>query len=320
MKILAIQNRMGIGDTVIFLPFIEAISKKYNIPIDLLVRESSKTEQFLNETYYVNKIHILDRNSLSSGRHDGVIGFFNLIKDLRKENFDKIFIFNSSLRFNLVGKFSNAKKIIQYPLLDKKDQHLINTAKKFMKENINLEVETDAKIFINQKNITQAVKQYKIDKNKINILLGVGGSGPTKRIPSKTFIKVIEMISKIKNCNFFLVAGSNKEEQIILQQIMTSEFCDLCVPIDKLTIAETLPIIKNCHASICNDTAFSHLSAALGINTITLMADTPLMYGSYSPRMYPITPDGVTEVSHHTSGKDKINPIKIYKKLLELLN
>ena len=27
MKILAIQNRKGIGDMVIFLPFIEAISK-----------------------------------------------------------------------------------------------------------------------------------------------------------------------------------------------------------------------------------------------------------------------------------------------------
>ena len=27
MKILAIQNRMGIGDMVIFLPFIEAVSK-----------------------------------------------------------------------------------------------------------------------------------------------------------------------------------------------------------------------------------------------------------------------------------------------------
>ena len=32
MKILAVQNRMGIGDTVIFLPFIKAISKKYNSP------------------------------------------------------------------------------------------------------------------------------------------------------------------------------------------------------------------------------------------------------------------------------------------------
>ena len=30
MKILAVQNKMGIGDTVIFLPYIEAISKKFN--------------------------------------------------------------------------------------------------------------------------------------------------------------------------------------------------------------------------------------------------------------------------------------------------
>ena len=30
MNILVIQNRMGIGDMVIFLPFIEAIADKYN--------------------------------------------------------------------------------------------------------------------------------------------------------------------------------------------------------------------------------------------------------------------------------------------------
>ena len=42
MKILAVQNRMGIGDTVIFLPFIKALSKKFNSPISILVKESSK--------------------------------------------------------------------------------------------------------------------------------------------------------------------------------------------------------------------------------------------------------------------------------------
>ncbi len=47
MKILAIQNRMGIGDTVIFLPFIKALYKKYNSPISLLVKESSKADQYL---------------------------------------------------------------------------------------------------------------------------------------------------------------------------------------------------------------------------------------------------------------------------------
>ena len=58
--------------------------------------------------------------------------------------------------------------------------------------------------------------------------------------------------------------------------------------------SDTLPIIKNCNISICNDSSFSHLSSALGFKTITLMADTPLIYGSYSSNMYPIIPDGET--------------------------
>ena len=42
MKILAIQNRMGIGDTVIFLPYIKAISKKYNTPVNILVKKTQR--------------------------------------------------------------------------------------------------------------------------------------------------------------------------------------------------------------------------------------------------------------------------------------
>ena len=46
MKILAIQNRMGIGDTVIFVPYIREISKRFNTPVNLLVKKSSKADQF----------------------------------------------------------------------------------------------------------------------------------------------------------------------------------------------------------------------------------------------------------------------------------
>ena len=62
MKILAIQNRMGIGDTVIFLPFIKALYKKFNSPISLLVKNSSKANQYLFETNYIDEILILERD------------------------------------------------------------------------------------------------------------------------------------------------------------------------------------------------------------------------------------------------------------------
>ncbi len=72
MKILAVQNRMGIGDTVIFLPFIKAISEKYNSPISLLVKENSKANEFLYETNYIDEILILERGKNSNKkRHNG---------------------------------------------------------------------------------------------------------------------------------------------------------------------------------------------------------------------------------------------------------
>ena len=165
-----------------------------------------------------------------------------------------------------------------------------------------------------------AIKKFQIDKNELNILMGIGGSGPTKRIPSSVFLEVIDKILKIKKCKFFLATGKNNEEQVILNEILETKYRNYCVPLDKLSIKEILPVIKNCNISICNDSSFSHLSAALNVKTITLMADTPLIYGNYNTNMYPIIPDGENVVSHNTSGKDKINPDKIFKKFLEIHN
>ena len=321
MKILAVQNRMGIGDTVIFLPFIKALSEKYNSPISLLVKENSKANEFLHETNYIDIILILERGKNSNKkRHNGFFGSINLIQDLKKSNFDKIFIFNSSLRFNLVAKLSGISEIYQYPLFSKTNQHIIETPKKFLKDKLNINEIGDPEIHINDDTILQSIKKYKIDKNEINILLGIGGSGPTKRVPPKIFINFMDKISKVKKCRFFLATGKNSDEQIILNEIIGSKFKDICLPLDDLPIKEILPIIKNCKLSVCNDSSFSHLSAALGIKTLTLMVDTPVIYGNYNSKMFPIIPDGEVTVSHFTSGKDKINPQKIFDKVIEILN
>ena len=86
-----------------------------------------------------------------------------------------------------------------------------------------------------------------------------------------------------------------------------------------MKIIETLPILKNCNLCVSNDTSFSHISAALGVKTITLLSDTPLLYGSYSSLMTPILPEGETNVTHDTLGKEKINPQEIFLKAKEIL-
>ena len=268
MKILAIQNRMGIGDTVIFLPFIKAISNRFNSPVSLLVKENSKANEFLNHTKYVDQIIYLERDNKKNERHDGIVGFFRLINDLKKYKFEKVYIFNSSLRFNLIARLAGIKEINQYPLFKKQNQHITEPAKNLIKDKLDIEINDNPEI--------------QLDNN--------------------------------------LIQQSIEEEQKILSEIYNSKFKNKCYQLDNLTISETLPIIKNCNISICNDTGFAHLSAALGVKTITLMADTPLIYGSYNSNMYPVIPDGETTVRHDTLGKDKINPEKIYDKFVSIIN
>ena len=321
MKILVVQNKMGIGDMIIYLPFIDAISKKFNTPVSILAKQSSKAEQFLKDHKNIKKIIILEQsNKIKGAKHQGFSGFINLVKDLRKHNFDKIFIFNSSLRFYLIAKCVGIKDIHQYSLFTKKNQNIVDAAKKFIKQNLNLTIESDPKILINDKSVQDVKSKFKINNDQKNIMLGIGGSGPTKRVPATTFIKLMRLISNTYRCRFFLATGKDKEEQEILNEILNTEFKEKCVSLDELTISETLPIIKNCDISICNDSSFSHLSSGLGIKTIVLMADTPLLYGNYSSKMYPIIPDGENTVTHNTLGKDKINPDKIFDQLKKILN
>ena len=172
-----------------------------------------------------------------------------------------------------------------------------------------------------EKSLVQDFKmKYKINNNQKNIILGIGGSGPTKRGPAEKFIIFMHMALEKYDCRFFLATGSSEQEQFILNEILSTDLKEKCVALDKKNIDEIMPIIKNCQIAICNDSSFSHLSAALEIPTIVLMSDTPLLYGSYSPKMYPIIPDGETEVRHGTLGKDKINPEKIYSKFNEILD
>ena len=320
MNILAIQNRMGIGDTVIFLPYIKAISNKFNSPVSLLVKENSKANQYLNQTDYIDKIIHLQRSNKKKERHDGISGFFKLVADIKKFNFEKVFIFNSSLRYNLISRLAGINEVYQYPLFNKQKQHITQPAKNLIKKYLDVDVDENPEIQIDNNLVEKSFSQFNFDKNIINILLGIGGSGPTKRIPSKTFLKVMEKISHNKKCKFFLATGKSDEEQKILNDIYNSKFKDKCFALDNLNINETLPIIKNCNISICNDSSFAHLSSALGVKTITLMADTPLIYGSYSSIMYPIIPDGETTVTHNTFGKEKINAEKIYEKFNSIIN
>ena len=85
-----------------------------------------------------------------------------------KNKFDKIFIFNSSLRFNLIARMANIKEIFQYPLFKKDKQHIINSARDLIKKNLNTEIHNSPEIQIDNYLAEEAKSKFNIDKDDLN--------------------------------------------------------------------------------------------------------------------------------------------------------
>ena len=318
MKVLVIQPKIGMGDMVIYLPYIHAISKKYQKPISILVKENSRANQLLLDDKHIDEIIILDRTKDNSGSHDGLSGFFKLSKEIKSKNFDKVFIFNSSLRYLLISKIAKIKNISQYPLFRKKD-NIVTSAKIFTENELNAIVSTEPKLNINQDRIDNAKQNFSNEYK--HVCLGISASGPTKRWDINNFIKLCSKINNKIPTKFYLAAGNNDKD--LINQLIKSEIGSNCVSFEDLKISEAMPIIKNCNLYIGNDTGWLHISSALGLKCLALFMDSPVQaYGKYSKNINVIVPEGQTEqtTTHDTLGADKISFEKVFNKSIELLN
>ena len=318
MKVLVIQPKIGMGDMIIYLPYIHAISKRYQTSVSVLVKENSRANQLLAEDKNIDKIITLDRSKIDTGIHDGIMGFFKLAKELKKLKFDKVFIYNGSLRYLLISKLARIKSISQYPLFRKKD-NIVTSAKIFTENELNTIVSTQPVLSLSKKKVEEIRNNF--SKKFKHICLGISASGPTKRWGIKNFIKLCEKINDKIPSKFYLAAGNN--DQDLINEILNSKIQENCISFKDLKISETMPLIKNCDLYIGNDTGWLHISSALGVKCVALFMDSPVQaYGKYSNNINVIVPEGETEetTTHNTLGADKISFEKVLNKSIKLLN
>ena len=307
MQILIIQPKIGMGDMIIYLPYIHAISKKYKKSVSVLVKDNSRAKDLLAEDNHINEIITLEKGM------DGIGGIIRLSKELKKRNFEKVFIFNSSLRYNLISRLAGIKFIYQYPLFRSKD-NIVLSAKVFTEDVINEVVSTEPNLIINKKN-------NNLDNNFKHVCLGISASGPTKRWDIKNYISLAEKINKKIKCKFYLAGGENDID--LINKFKNSSVGKNSFSFEKMTIKETLQIISNCDLYIGNDTGWAHISVALKVKAVTIFCDSPVAaYGSYSSKMITVEPEGVMKgtTTHDTLGKDKISFEEVYYKSIKILN
>ena len=114
MKILFIQPRVGIGDFILFLPFINAIAEQEkDSEIYILTKKRTVADQILIHDKKI-KIIYLERDKSGKEKHDGIMGFFRLKNLIKSYSFDKAFILHQSCRYALLCKLAGIKNILGY--------------------------------------------------------------------------------------------------------------------------------------------------------------------------------------------------------------
>ena len=309
-KALVVIKSMGIGDLVILIANIHAISKSINMPVVVLAQKSTQAQAILKDDPHVQEIIELEKK-----------GFLNIIKKIKSKNFEKAYIYSDSLRLFLITKFAGINNIFHYKFFSKKGKNFYKTAKGFTEKIINTEINPQSKIYCENDKINLAKQKYNITNKTKNIIFAPSASGPTKRWNIKNYIKLLENINSKYICKFFIAGGSNDEE--LIKEIMNSTIGKNCISFSKMTIAETIPIISACQYYIGNDTGWGHISAGLNLKSLFLFMDSPpLAYGVYSKNISIIVPEGETieSCSHNTRGQNKIPFDHVQERTLEILN
>jgi len=309
-KALVVIKSMGIGDLVILIANIHAISNAINKPVVVLAQKSTNAHAILRNDPHVEEVIDLDKK-----------GFFNIVKKIKSKNFDQSYIYSDSIRLFLVLKFSGIKKIFHYKFFSKKQKNFYKTAQKFTERILNVQISHQSKIYWKNNEIEEMKKKFDISNRTKNIVCGISASGPTKRWDIKNYIDLFEKINNKLPCKFFIAAGPKDES--LVDEIMNTSIKNKCISFSKMSIAETIPIISACQYYIGNDTGWGHISSGLGLKSLFLFMDSPpLAYANYSKNLSAILPDGETMEScgHNTRGKDKIPVEKVLSKMLELIS
>ena len=311
MKTAVLLSYTGLGSNLLHLSYCHQIAKKFG-PITIItlcenLDQALSKDPNVKEVVYLNKYY---------KKFTDIFNLSHFLKDLKIDN---IFIFYPSIRFYIASKIAKIKNVKSYPLLNKKNLHLVNVAKRFTEKILNIRnCPTETQIFIDKAD--KIIASKKIKNNKKNIILGIGSSGPTTRWGAKNYINLIKKLEDKNNFFFFLLCGPNEKD--IADAILKEIDKDCCTSLDNKKISEIIPIISLADMYVGNDSFGQHVAAQCNVPSIIIMLDTPKAYSDYSVNQFRILPEGVNEndISHDSNfSPDTIKVEKVYEKIFSLI-
>ena len=122
-KAIVIIKSMGIGDLLILIANIHAISKKIAKPVTVMAQKNTHARAILKHDPHIEEVIELSGKEIKS--------FFGIIKKIKPKLFNQSYIFSDSLRLYFIAKLSGINEIFHYNFFSKKRKNFFITAMKF---------------------------------------------------------------------------------------------------------------------------------------------------------------------------------------------
>ncbi len=306
MKIGIYLSYVGLGANLLHLTYCHQIAKKYG-PVTI-VTLCKNLEEALIDDPLIEKVYYLDKYQKKFK------DIFKLGKILKKFSFDNLLIFYPSLRIYFSAKIAGIKDVSIYNIFKKKNLHLVNTAKNFTENFLQIRnCPTETKFYIKEEKLLKFNDKI---KNKFKIVIGAGSSGPTTRWGSRNFSNLINKLNQSDDYFFYILCGPNEKE--IENEIVLKLNKNNFITLSNKKIKDLIPYLCSSDMYIGNDSFGSHITCQSGKKSIVILLDSPRAYTDYSQNYHRIIPDGYN-INNITHGSNANPNLVSVDKILDII-
>jgi len=299
MRICVLYSSPKLGDIILQLPFIKAISDTHKVKVTLCINKHINIKNILEKLNYIEAVI---ENPFRTKKYF-LYDVINLSKELRKYRFDLAFILEKTKGTAIACNFSGVKKIFGFGIgsqkyfvnkqirLNKDDLRYNYTEQsiKFLKK-INIVVNFDKKFLtLNQIDQNNLKKNYE-HLPKPWVCFAVDSTEVNRIWPQKNFARLADMLITKNLAKTIFVINHENHKKYFDEIIINSKFKNQFIDCKSLNRPQIINLIDICDFFVGIDSGPSCVSGALNKKTFCIIGPTDATLPRFSS-MIKITSD-----------------------------
>jgi len=284
-----------IGDVVLSTPVLEAV-KSHFPHSHLCMMVSPYAEEVVKNNPYLDDVIIDDYEN----RHRGIKGFWELVKKIRKKNFDVGILLRPTPRLALLLFLAGVKYRIGTGY---RFYQIFFNRKIYVHRKVNLKHESEYNLDllkplgVTSRGISPRVylspqeegfarrilSEYRITSHDIVVAIHPGSGNSSLNLPPRRFAQVADKL--IEKLNAKIIFTGTKEERKLIDFIkgnMEHPSIDLA---GRTNLRQLAAVLKVCDVMVSNSTGPMHLAVAVGTPTVGIFCPIfsagPIRWGPY---------------------------------------